>query len=175
MNWISNVVPPKVRSFLRAKHLKTFGSNVLKAANSSSTRIWRPISSSCPAPAITCASAPRRGLPTLFDDGVYEEIANARGAARSAEISRRQALYGPAQGKSAEDRRAGCREARHRQARRHGRHRRACRISLPRRLAGHGGGRGDHHRHDRRRSSAARRSSSSPPRAARACRKACCR
>ena len=62
MNWISNVVRPKIRSFLAAaRRRRISGSNARRPARSSSTRTSRPTSSSFPAPTITCAWAPRRG------------------------------------------------------------------------------------------------------------------
>ncbi len=78
------------------------------------------------------------------------DAADARRAARSAEVPRRQALHGPPQGEPRQDRRAGRGAPDDRQARRHDRRRRAAGFRISRRLARHGRGRGDHRRHDRR-------------------------
>ena len=62
MNWISNVVRPKIRSFLAPRdRRKISGSSARRPGSSCSTRTSRPTSSSSPAPTTTCAWARRRG------------------------------------------------------------------------------------------------------------------
>ena len=60
-----------------ARRRKISGSNARRAASSSSTRTSRPISSSCRAPAITCACPVEVRLAALFDDGEFEDTADA--------------------------------------------------------------------------------------------------
>ena len=70
MNWISNVVPPKVR--LRscgARRPKTFGSNARRAANSFFTRISKRIFFVVPGSGYHMRIAPKARLDNLFDDG----------------------------------------------------------------------------------------------------------
>ena len=173
MNWISNVVRPKIRSFLNRRESPE---NLwIKCPETGQLVFYKDVEANqFVIPGLELPHAHGR-------DGAAEvdvrrrDLARHRGAGcagRSAEVPRRAPLRRPAQGRAHQDRHQRRDQARLRQARRPAGGDRRAGFRFHGRLARHGGGRGGDHRAWRPRSSAARPSSCSRPPAARACRRA---
>ena len=104
MNWISNVVPPKIRSFLRRETPENLW---VKCPESGQLVFHKDLEANLmvvPGSGYHMAIAPRARLAALFDDGEYEELPTPEVPCRSAQVSRHQALRRPAEGISRQDR-----------------------------------------------------------------------
>ena len=103
MNWIDNVVPPKIRSLLRRDTPENLW---VKCPESGQLVFHKDLEANLmvvPGSGYHMAIDAKARLAALFDDGVYEELPTPEVARRSAEVSRHQALHRPAQGKSRQD------------------------------------------------------------------------
>ena len=104
MNWISNVVPPKIRSLLRRDTPENLW---VKCPESGQLVFHKDLEANLmvvPGSGYHMAIEPRARLASLFDDGAYRRAADSRDAVGSAEIPRRQTLRRPAEGTSRQDR-----------------------------------------------------------------------
>ena len=151
MNWISNVVPPKIRSLLRRDTPENLvGQMPRERASSSSTRTSRPTSWWCRAPATTWASRRARGSQRAIR---RRRIRSDRLAGSSADPLKFRDIKRYADRLKEHRAKTGSPDAiaaRHRPARGPGsRHRRAG-FRFPGRHARHGRRRGHRRRHDRR-------------------------
>ncbi len=146
MNWITNVVRPKIRSILRREDA---GNLWIKCPETGSLVFYKDVESNqfvIPSSSYHMRMGATARLKSMFDDETWYDIAVPDVHDRSAQVSRRAPLRRPPQGCAHQDRLARRREARHRQPRRpDGRHRRAG-FRFHGRLARHGRRRGDHHR-----------------------------
>ena len=79
MNWISNVVPPKVRSFLRRESPENLW---VKCPESGELVFHKDLEANLfvvPGSGYHMRFGAKARLANLFDDGVYDEIHDARG------------------------------------------------------------------------------------------------
>ena len=135
MNWISNVVPPKIRSLLRRDTPENLW---VKCPESGELVFHKDLEANLmvvPGSGYHMSISPKARLASLLDDGVYEE-SPPRNARRSVEIPRHQALLGSFEGKSHKDGSHGRGYGRVRQARGTGRHRRHTGFCVSGRNAG---------------------------------------
>ena len=105
MNWISNVVPPKIRSFLKRDTPENLW---VKCPESGALVFHKDLEANLyvvPSSGYHMRIPTKARLDALFDDGAYDRLAAAGSARRSAEIPRHQALHRPDQGLSRQDRR----------------------------------------------------------------------
>ena len=143
MNWISNVVRPKIRSFLNRRESPE---NLwIKCPETGQLVFFKDVETNhfvIPSSNYHMRMGANARLKSIFDDGEWEDIPVQRGRGRPAEIPRRAPLRRPPQGRPRQDRPRRCREGRRRHARRpSGRDRRAG-FRFHGRLARHGGRRG---------------------------------
>jgi len=102
MNWISNVVPPKIRSFLRRDTPEISGSSAPRAASFVFHKDLEANLMVVPGSGYHMAVAPRARLAALFDGGEYENCRSGD-AGRPSEVPGHQALRRPPEGASPED------------------------------------------------------------------------
>ena len=150
MNWISNVVRPKIRSFLRRETPENLW---IKCPETGQLVFYKDVEANqfvIPSSNYHMrVSAPAR-LKTMFDGGDLDRHRRAGSAARSAQVPRRAPLRRPPEGRAHQDRLAGRGEARPRQARRLAGDDRRAGFRFHGRLARHGGRRsGDRRPGDR--------------------------
>ena len=108
MNWISNVVPPKIRSILKRETPENLW---VKCPDSGELVFHKDLEANLfvvPGSGYHMQIPVKARLDSLFDDGEYETSADPGSRRRSAEIPRRQALYRPAQGQPRQNRRLRC-------------------------------------------------------------------
>ena len=152
MNWISNVVRPKIRSFLNRRESPE---NLwIKCPETGQLVFFKDVETNhfvIPSSNYHMRMSANARLKSIFDNGEWEDIPVRRGRGRPAEIPRRAPLCRPPQGCPRQDRPRRRREGRRRHARRpSGRDRRAG-FRFHGRLARHGGRRGgDRGSRDRR-------------------------
>ena len=116
MNWISNVVPPKICSLLRRDTPENLW---VKCPESGELVFHKDLEANLmvvPGSGYHMPISPKARLASLLDDGGLRGIRHPRNAVRSIEISRHQTLLGSVEGKSHEDRSGGCGHSRIRQA-----------------------------------------------------------
>ena len=105
MNWISNVVPPKIRSLLRRDTPENLW---VKCPESGQLVFHKDLEANLmvvPGSGYHMAIAAKARLASLFDGGDYRSSRHPGDAFRSAEVSRRQALRRPLEGEPGQD---GC-------------------------------------------------------------------
>ena len=111
MNWMSNVVPPKIRSLLRRDTPENLW---VKCPESGQLVFHKDLEANLmvvPGSGYHMAIAPRARLAALFDEGRVRGSAGAGSAGRPAQVPRHQALLGPAEGAPRQDRRRRRRSA----------------------------------------------------------------
>ena len=84
MNWISNVVPPKIRSFLRRDTPENLW---VKCPESGELVFHKDLEANLmvvPGSGYHMPITPKARLASLLDDGVYEEFVDPRDAVRPA-------------------------------------------------------------------------------------------
>ncbi len=131
MNWISNVVPPKIRSLLRRDTPENLW---VKCPESGELVFHKDLEANLmvvPGSGYHMPIGPKARLAALLDDGDLRGIRHPRNAVRSIEISRHQTLFGSFEGKSREDRSRRRGHGRVRQARGPGCHRRGPGLCVP--------------------------------------------
>ncbi len=105
MNWINSVVRPKIRSILRRKEMPE---NLwVKCPETGQMIYYKDLEANqfvVPGSNYHMRMSAAARLKALFDDGEYETIAAAGGAARSAQVPRRAPLHRPPQGRTQQDR-----------------------------------------------------------------------
>ena len=173
MNWISNVVRPKIRSFLTRR--ETPENLWIKCPETGQLVFYKDVEANqfvIPGSNYHMRMGAVARLKSMFDGETWFDIGVPRSADRSAEVPRRAPLHRPAEGRAHQDRPERRHQARLRPARRPAGCRSPCRISISwaARSAWRRARRSS--RGLRPRSIRARRSSCSRPPAARACRKA---
>ena len=131
MNWISNVVRPKIRSFLRRETPENLW---IKCPETGQLVFYKDVEANqFVIPELQLSHAHRRRGAAQVDVRRRRpalDIARAGGAGRSAQVPRRAPLRRPPEGRAHQDRPARRGQARHRQARRPAGGHRACRISI---------------------------------------------
>ena len=105
MNWISNVVRPKIRSFLNRRESPE---NLwIKCPETGQLVFHKDVEANqfvIPSSGYHMRMGAVARLKSIFDDGEWDDIAVPRGADRSAEVPRRAPLRRPPQGRAHQDR-----------------------------------------------------------------------
>src|ERR1700751_3915955 len=143
MNWISNVVRPKIRNFLARRDVPE---NLwIKCPESGQLVFYKDVEANqfvIPTSNYHMRMGAKARLKAMFDGETWIDLRLPPRAGRSAEIPRRAPLRRPAQGRARQNRIERRDQARLRQARRPARGDRRAGLRLHGRLARHGGGRG---------------------------------
>ena len=130
MNWISNVVRPKIRSFLNRRESPE---NLwIKCPETGQLVFYKDVEANqfvIPGSNYHMRMSATARLKSMFDGETWFDIAVPRGAGRSAQVPRRAPLHRPPQGRAHQDRHQRRDQARLRPARRPAGRDRACRIS----------------------------------------------
>ena len=104
MNWISNVVRPKIRSFLRRETPENLW---IKCPETGQLVFYKDVEANqfvIPSSNYHMRIARAARLKFMFDDAEYDEIARARSGGRSAQVPRRAPLCRPPAGRAHQDR-----------------------------------------------------------------------
>ena len=143
MNWLTNVVRPKIRNILRRETPENLW---IKCPDSGQLVFYKDVEANqfvIPGSNYHMRMGAVARLKSIFDNETWFDVALPEVTGRSAEIPRRTPLCRPHQGCARPHRAERRHQGRLRQARRRGRRDRGAGFRFHGRLARHGGRRGD--------------------------------